>query len=102
MSDISAEYEKLIESFLSGAMPVEELRDFFRAKFKHETRPLDEVLSLILDGFTSDLETYTADKELLGEKPKLFLNEKQIRERAKTTLLHLSALKKGRSRTERA
>ena len=43
MSDISAEYEKLIESFLSGAMPVEELRDFFRAKFKHETRPLDEV-----------------------------------------------------------
>jgi hypothetical protein len=95
MSDISAEYEKLIESFLAGAMPVGELRDFFVDKFKQETRPLDEVLSLILDGFLTDLETYTGDKELLAEKPKLFLNEKQIRERAKTTLLHLAALRKG-------
>jgi hypothetical protein len=94
MTDISAEYEKLIESFLSGAMPVEELRDFFRDKFKQETRPLDEVLSLILDGFLADLETWTGDKELLEEKPKLYLNEKQIRERAKTTLVHLAALKK--------
>ena len=95
MSDISAEYEKLIESFLAGNMPVEELRDFFRDKFRQETRPLDEVLSLILEGFVADLETYTGDKELLAEKPKLFLNEKQIRERAKTTLVHLAALKKG-------
>lgn len=95
MTDISAEYEKLIESFLSGAMPAGELRDFFIAKFKAETRPLDEVLSLILDGFASDLEIYTADKELLAEKPKLYLNEKQIRDRAKTVLLHLAALKKG-------
>ena len=94
MSEISAEYEKLIESFLSGGMPVEELRDFFRDKFKQETRPLDEVLSLILDGFLTDLETYTGDKELLTEKPKLYLNEKQVRERAKTTLVHLAALKK--------
>jgi hypothetical protein len=95
MSDISAEYEKLIESFLAGAMPVEELRDFFSDKFKQETRPLDEVLSLILDGFLTDLETYTGDKDLLAEKPKLYLNEMQIRERAKTTLVHLAALKKG-------
>lgn len=95
MSSISAEYEKLIESFLAGTMPAEELRDFFRDKFKAETRALDEVMSLILDGFLTDLEAYTDDKELLAEKPKLYLNEKQIRERAKTALLHLAALKKG-------
>jgi hypothetical protein len=94
MSDISAEYEKLIESYLAGTTPVAELRDFFRDKFKQETRPLDEVLSLILEGFVADLETYTGDKELLAEKPNLFLNEMQIRERAKTTLVHLAALKK--------
>lgn len=95
MSGISAEYEKLIESFLSRSIAAEELRDFFTDKFRKETRPLDEVLSLILDGFVSDLDTYTADKEKLAAKPKLYLNETQIRERAKTTLLHLAALKKG-------
>ena len=94
MTDISAEYEKLIESFLARAITVEELRDFFRDKFRHETRPLDEVLSLILDGFLTDLETWTDDEEKLADKPRLYLSEKQIRERAKTALLHLAALKK--------
>lgn len=92
MSDIGTEYGKLVESFLAHAIAVGEMRDFFIDKFRRETRPLDEVLSLVLEGFVSDLETYTADPELLAGKPKLYLSEDQIRERARTLLRHLAAL----------
>jgi len=75
------DYEQLLEQFVSGAMPVEEFQATYLDLFKNEGR-LDEQLFELLDELFGDVDSFTADPQLLAENPSSYLDEAGLRQKS--------------------
>lgn len=88
-----ADYERLLEQFLSGAMPVEEFQATYLDRFKNEGR-LDEPLFELLDELFGDVDSFTADPQLLAGNSSFYLDEAGLRKRVRQAAARLSDLKR--------
>jgi hypothetical protein len=87
------DYERLLEQFLSGAMPVEEFQATYLDRFKNEGQ-LDESLFELLDELFGDVDSFTTDPQLLAENPGFYLDEAGLRQKVRQAAARLSDLKR--------
>jgi hypothetical protein len=87
------DYERLLEQFLSGAMPVEEFQATYLDRFKNEGQ-LDEPLFELLDELFGDVDSFTTDPQLLAENPSFYLDEAGLRHKVRQAAVRLSDLKR--------
>jgi hypothetical protein len=92
-SALAFDYELLLERFLSGAMPVEEFQATYLNRFKCEER-LDAPLFEVLDELFGDIDSFTADSQLLAEKPHFYLDETRLRQKVREAANRLSDLRR--------
>ncbi|CAN7425103.1 MAG: colicin immunity domain-containing protein [Acidovorax sp.] len=93
MSNALVDYGALLEQFLNGAMSVEEFQGTYLDRFKNEGQ-LDEPLFELLDELFGDVDSFTADQQLLTENPGFYLDEAGLREKVRNAVSRLLALKR--------
>lgn len=89
MDDRSRKYVVMIDNFLQHRLGYDDLWSQFNDEFIKE-EGLPEELYSILDAIWGDLEVTTSDKSLLADRPREYLDERELRERlaANLKLLH--------------
>lgn len=85
------DYKRLLEQFLANAMPVEEFQAAYLARFKNEGE-LGVPLFELLDDLFGDVDSFTADPQLLAENSSFYLDEERLREKVQIAVSRLSDL----------
>lgn len=93
MSNALVDYGSLLEQFLNGAMSVEEFQTTYLDRFKNEGQ-VEDLLFELLDELFGDVDSFTRDPQLLAENPGLYLDEAGLREKVRSAVNRLSALKR--------
>ncbi|EHR71160.1 hypothetical protein BurJ1DRAFT_2324 [Burkholderiales bacterium JOSHI_001] len=93
MNEALVEYARLLEQFLSGAVPAEEFQRAYLGRFKNEQRSLEEPLFEVLDELFGAVDAYTGDPLLLAEQPAFYLTEDGLRAQVVRAAGRLSALR---------
>jgi hypothetical protein len=88
-----ADYELLLEQFLSGEIPVEEFQATYLNRFKDEGQ-MDEELFELLDKLFGDVDSFTTDLKLRTQNPHFYLDEAQLRQRVRQTAARLAKMKR--------
>ena len=90
MSSSVVDYELLMEQFLRGAMPVEEIQTTYLNRFKNEGQ-LDDPLFELLDELCGDGDSFTTDPQLLAGDPSFYVDETSLREKVRQVAVRLWA-----------
>jgi len=81
MSNAYVDYERLLNSFLSGEISADGFQRTYLARFKNEKRILDKSLFELLDELFGDVDAFSSDPTLLAENPTWYLDEIALREK---------------------
>lgn len=92
MCNALVDYGSLLTQFLSGAIPVEEFQAIYLERFKNEGQ-LDGAMFELLDELFGDVDSFTVDQRLLAESPDFYLDEARLREKVRSVVNRLAALK---------
>lgn len=95
--ELPAEYGQLLGQFVNGGLQVEEFQENFLRRFKQERRPMNEEIFDLLEGVFGDVDSFSRNRGLLAKRSEFYLNEQQLRERAKTAWTQLQLMKDGAS-----
>lgn len=86
MSQENCDYRELLERFLTHGLSVDQFQKAFLARFKNETRQLDESLFFLLDALFGDVDCYTSNPELLAESKGFYVDEQTLRDKVRQVL----------------
>lgn len=86
-------YEKLIEKFIKSQVSAEFFQATYLEFFKSEYQ-LNEHLYEILDELFGDVDCFTTNLQLLADEPNFYLDEDELRRKARLALNRLLFLKR--------
>ena len=82
----------MLERFLARELSVDQFQAKFLAIFKNETCRLDEPEFLLLDELFGDVDSFTADPELLAERPDFYIDEQTLRAKVQHVVTNMHGL----------
>ena len=92
MKEEIRDYRDLLERFLARELAVEQFQAMYLAIFKNESRRLDEPEFLLLDELFGDVDSFTADPELLAEQPDFYIDEQTLRAKVRHVAANMHGL----------
>jgi len=85
-------YISLIDKFVSHKISLAKFRISYMEEFKNDQRMLGEPIFPILNGLFGDADMCTSNKQLLGDYPEFYIDEKTLREKAAIALKQLDQI----------
>ena len=89
MTSVAAEYMRIMQEFLDGTISTTEFEQSYFAKFKNETREIEEAQFEVLDELFGDLDAFTSDLDLIAQNPAFYINEPQLKEKVAIAIKNL-------------
>jgi len=91
MNEVANTYLALLERFLTCELSLVDFQRTYLRQFNNETRDMDEALFELLDEFFGDLDSFSADPVLLAARPDFYLDEANLRIKARDVLRRVRA-----------
>ena len=91
MSDELRDLRRIIDNFVDGSLSVEQFQAEYLRRMKSQAR-FSEACFEILDKLFGDVDAYTSDVSLIRQNPAFFIDETELRVRAKIAAADLARL----------
>jgi hypothetical protein len=92
MSHAFVRYESFFGRLFSGLMPIGKFQATYLKRFRNEQQ-LDKAEFNLLEQLSGDVDSFTSDQRLLGQKPDFHLDAAELRENIRSAADRSAALK---------